>query len=156
MANTYFLTWHTYGTWLHGDARGSVDALHNTPAAPLAPADPEREARMRRVLRHAPLLLDSSGRAIVQDVIRHHCSVRGWPLRAISVRSNHVHVVVSCPPDVAPERAMEQCKAWATRRLREAGLISATQPAWVEHGSTRWIKTTESLTRAVAYVVEQQ
>ena len=31
----HFLTFRTYGTWLHGDARGSVDRFHNVPGEPL-------------------------------------------------------------------------------------------------------------------------
>ena len=30
----YFITFRAYGTWLHGDERGSVDRLHNTFGSP--------------------------------------------------------------------------------------------------------------------------
>ncbi len=29
----YFITFHCYGTWLQGDAPGSVDRSHNQPGA---------------------------------------------------------------------------------------------------------------------------
>lgn len=27
----YFITWHTYGTWLRGQSPGAVDDEHNAP-----------------------------------------------------------------------------------------------------------------------------
>ena len=156
MANIYFLTWHTYGTWLHGDSRGSVDAEHNELNAPLAPDDPDRRSRMQALLKHPPVVLSDRARELVEATIRRHCEVRDWRLWAVSVRSNHVHVVVGCPPEVSPERAMEQFKAWGTRRLREAGLLEPERTVWVEHGSTRWIKTEESLAQVVDYVENRQ
>jgi hypothetical protein len=39
----YFITFHTYGTWLHGTERGSVDRAHNTLGTPLLPPDVARE-----------------------------------------------------------------------------------------------------------------
>lgn len=156
MANIYFLTWHTYGTWLHGDPRGSVDSEHNQPNAPLAPGDSNRAGPMQAMLKRAPLMLDDPARALVEATIRRHCEIRAWRLWAVSVRTNHVHVVVGCPVDVPPERAMEQFKAWATRRLRENGMLGVDDPAWVEHGSTRWLKTEASLAEVLDYVENRQ
>lgn len=51
---------------------------------------------------------------------------------------------------------MEQFKAWATRRLREAGLLGKEAPAWAEHGSTRYVWTDEDLFEAVDYVMNRQ
>lgn len=53
----YFLTWHTYGTWLHGDAAGSVDAQHNTYATPRLPADRDRFSIARAKMSHPPFVL---------------------------------------------------------------------------------------------------
>jgi hypothetical protein len=38
----YFITFHTYGTWIHGDDRGSVDRHHNLYGTPMLPPDPSR------------------------------------------------------------------------------------------------------------------
>jgi hypothetical protein len=40
----YFITFTTYGAWLHGRKPGSVDRDHNAPGTPFLPADPEQEA----------------------------------------------------------------------------------------------------------------
>ena len=45
----------------------------------------------------------------------------GWRLHALTVRTNHVHAVVSA--DEAPEKVMTNFKIWATRRLREHELL---------------------------------
>ena len=105
---------------------------------------------------HVPNVLNDEARRIVQESIADHCRLRGWDLRAINVRTNHVHVVVSCSADEPPERVMTEFKLWATRRLRRARLIRPDGRPWTRHGSTRWINTQQSLDAAVAYVVEGQ
>lgn len=51
---------------------------------------------------------------------------------------------------------MADFKAYCTRRMREVGVIDRDRPAWAHHGSTRYIKTPESLSRAIAYVLHEQ
>src|SRR5882762_2856343 len=34
----YFITFRAYGTWLHGDSRGSVDRFHKAYGSPMLPA----------------------------------------------------------------------------------------------------------------------
>ena len=58
----YFLTFTTYGAWLHGRQAGSVDREHNTPGTPFLPADAEMEAARRKVMRQQPYLLDEAKR----------------------------------------------------------------------------------------------
>ena len=36
-ALAYFITFRCYGTWLHGDERGSVDRFHNIYGMPFIP-----------------------------------------------------------------------------------------------------------------------
>ena len=38
----YFITFRTYGTWLHGDERGSTDRDHNAYDTPLLDPDADR------------------------------------------------------------------------------------------------------------------
>ncbi|HEX9659180.1 MAG TPA: hypothetical protein VGA18_02730, partial [Rhodothermales bacterium] len=40
----YLITFTTYGTWLHGDERGSVDPGHSIPGTPPLERDAHREA----------------------------------------------------------------------------------------------------------------
>jgi hypothetical protein len=90
IAPGYFLTWHTYGTWLHGDDAGSVDETHNQFGTPRVGPDPERLTRELQVLRNPPVVLDTAAPAVVDDVMRRHCALRRWtsgPLPSVPTMS---------------------------------------------------------------------
>jgi len=150
----YFITFTTYGTWLHGRNPGSVDRGHNVPGTAFVPADADLESARRQAMRQDPYLLDEPQRAVVLRTIREVTAHRGWKLWAAHVRSNHVHVVVTA--DCRPEKVMTDLKAWASRRLREAFAESADRDRWTQHGSTRYLNTEEALAAAIAYVVDEQ
>ena len=151
----YLLTWTCYGTWLHGDERGSTDDEHNIPETPFLPPNATRATTECRQLRGRPVELDQASRKIVTDTIEAHCRHRRWELLAVHARTNHVHLVVACG-DATAERAMTQFKAWTTRRLREAGGVPPDTRVWTHHGSTRYLWNEESVATAVAYVLEGQ
>ena len=98
----YFITFTTYGTWLHGRNPGSVDRGHNVPGTAFVPADADLESARRQAMRQDPYLLDEPQRAVVLRTIREVTAHRGWKLWAAHVRSNHVHVVVTA--DCRPEK----------------------------------------------------
>jgi hypothetical protein len=54
----YFITFTCYGTWLHGDQRGSVDREHNAPGTPVLTPDPARQADEQEQLGEPPYLLN--------------------------------------------------------------------------------------------------
>ncbi|MDW8264006.1 MAG: hypothetical protein RMJ52_01615 [Gemmataceae bacterium] len=153
-ALAYLITFHTYGSWLHGRASGSVDRFHREYGGELVSPDEELERRRRERLLQPPYLLDARRRDIVLGSIRQHCEFRGWLLYAAHVRSNHVHVVVSCSG--TPERAMNEFKAYASRALTLAGCEDATRKRWARHGSTRHLFDEESLRAAIRYTVTGQ
>jgi REP element-mobilizing transposase RayT len=126
------------------------------PGTPVLAPDPQRHAAEVGRMSGPSLVLSMDGRGLVESTIREHAAIRGWRLVALNVRSNHVHVVLVYPDGLAPERAMEQFKAWSTRRLREAGLVEPEQRVWTEHGSTRWINSDSSLKAAIDYVLNHQ
>ena len=151
----YFLTWTTYGTWLHGDERGSVDDEHNRFGEPVVEADDVRRRRVAGQMAEGRFVLDGRGRAVVERAVLDHAEVRRWRVDALAVRSNHVHVVVAAP-SYSPETVAGQFKSWATRRLREAGLIEGRRRVWTKMGSTRRISTEASRAAAVDYVLNFQ
>ncbi len=150
----YFLTFTTYGTWLHGRAPGSVDRQHNIPGTDYLPVNPKLEAARRQSLRQEPYLLDESRRKVVLRTILEVAKHRHWRLWAAHVRSNHVHVVVTSTDK--PEKVMSDFKAWSSRRLREAFDEDADRDRWTQHGSTRWINDQEALWSAITYVLDEQ
>ncbi len=150
----YLITFHTYGTWLHGRQQGSVDPANNIPGTPPLRPDPLRAQAEMSQLKHDPVVLDDQRRTVVDATIREVAQFRAWTIHALNVRTNHVHVVVSA--DVAPERVMNDFKAYATRRMAEKGILPPSTKAWSRHGSTRYLWNEESLTAAGRYVVENQ
>src|SRR5437588_12633937 len=94
----YYISFTTYGTWLHGRAPGSVDREHNVPGTPVLPPDPALEAANRQRLRQEPCSLDEPRRAVVLRTIREVAAYRRWKLWAVHVRTNHVHLVVTAAP----------------------------------------------------------
>lgn len=92
---------------------------------------------------------------LVDNIIREHCRIRSWNLAALSVRSNHIHVVIR-DPEVKPEPIVKQLKKWGTRKLREHRIIAPRQHAWADHASTIYLYEPGSLAKAVVYVLEMQ
>jgi REP element-mobilizing transposase RayT len=150
----YFITVRTYGTWLHGDQRGSVDRWHNVPGTPLAEPDAARERAAAARMKHGAITFGARAAEFIERTVTELCAYRGWHLFAVNMRSNHLHVVVEAK--VSAERVLADIKARTTRRLREEGFIKATEHPWVVHGSTPHLWTPEQLMGAIDYVKNQQ
>lgn len=148
----YFITWTTYGSWLHGDDRGSVDDHHNQYGTSYA--EPDR-ARLTRVLERQSeptLTLDESDRETVASAIRTTCEVRRWSMLALAVRSNHVHVVLKSS-ESSPEHVAALLKSWATRALRSSGRHGDRTKFWTNQSSTRSLFFEEAVRGAVNYTM---
>ena len=153
----YHLIWTTYGTWLPGDARGWIESGMPGVQGP----DPAREDRAREMMAEPAVRLTPEQREIVTQAVRDHCRIKGWQLHAVNVRSNHVHVVLTCP--CPGEQARDQFKQWAGRRLSDhAGLTTpvaqkAGRRRWfTEGGDVRPIDDERYFANAVEYVTELQ
>jgi len=85
----YLITFNTYGSWLHGDRRGSVDRFHNRYGTPRVGANPLRESYERGLLKHLPVRLTQLQRKVVTDAIKGLCKEKCWGLWAVNARSNH-------------------------------------------------------------------
>ena len=151
----YLITFRCYGTWLHGDERGSIDRFHNRYQSPYLPRSDRRYDLSRRKLKVEPVTLDAQQRQGVDSAIREVCTYRGWFLHALNVRTNHVHVVASIGP-AKPERALNAFKAYSTRRMRQDGNWRKPQSPWADRGSKRHLWNERSLALAIDYVVNGQ
>ncbi len=150
----YLITFRCYGTWLHGDERGSMDRKQNIYRTPKIPPNVRLERSDTRVLRHSPHVLDGRQRSVVDKAVREVCAHRRYLLRALNVRSNHVHAVVTASQK--PESILNALKSYSTRALREAGLITPTVRPWARHGSTVYLWKDQHVSKAVAYVLLDQ
>lgn len=151
MTTAYFITFTTYGTWLHGDPRGSVDSTHNVVGSPpLAPSPVELAARTR-AMSEASFWLDTRTRAIVAEAITSLAEHRRWKIEAMYVGTNHVHIVVLAPLHT-PQTVASQCKAWSTRAMKAVDLLQGRTRVWTKMASTRYLNSDESRAAAVDYV----
>lgn len=151
----YHFTFRTYGTWLHGDERWSVDKRHNAFDTPSIPPNPAWLAYRKKQLKRAPVTLDEARRAAVKRAIHECCERRSWRLEALAVRTNHVHIV-ACVGETSPENALGTFKANATRMMRENGCWMEKETPWADGGSTPYLWKERDVANAVAYVVDGQ
>ena len=151
----YLITFRTFGTWLHGDARHSVDRHgKNTYGTPKIEPNQDLVQKMRENSSQGEFRLDARCRDIVERAIKNVCLFRYYRLFAVNVRTNHAHTVVSAA--VRPETVLNSFKANATRELREEGLITPGQKVWSRGGSTRYLWKPSHLEGAVDYVLYGQ
>jgi len=150
----YLITFRCCGTWLHGDERGAVHHRRNAFGAPLLEPHRGLQRAEKKQMKQEPILLDAAMRAVVEAAIHEVVTHRGWQLHALAVRTNHVHAVVSANDE--PEKVLHDFKAYPTRRLREAALVSAKAQLWSRHGSTRYLWDDPSLAAACRYGAESQ
>ncbi len=157
MALAYFITFHTYGTWLPGASKGqgSVDREHNQHGSAFVAPDAEREANARKEMTQPPYVMRSAQeREVVCDAIGSLCRQRGWRLFALHVRTNHVHAVASADRD--PGRMMSDMKAFASRKLTQSGFDEATRRRWTRHGSTLHLFDEATLADKIVYTLNRQ
>ena len=152
----YLITFRTYGTWLHGDARLSVDQHDdkNIFGGSKLPSNERLESVMRSNMRSAEFVLDIPQREAVTAAITEVCEHRGYILHALNVRSNHAHAVVSGQD--APEKIADDLKRYSTRRLRELGLLDPTQTPWSRGRSRRYLWKPANVAHAIEYVLYSQ
>ncbi len=151
----HLITFRCYGTWLHGDERGSVDRSYNRYKSAYASLNRRRHQHNKGLLKGEPVLLDANRRTSVENAVRETCVRRNWPLLAINVRTNHAHSVVSIG-EKKPELASNAFKANATRQMRQDGCWRRENSPWVDKGSKRNLWNERSVGRAIDYVVNGQ
>ena len=148
------ITFRTYGTWLHGDERESVDRAHNVYGTARLPLNPPRLSFEERMLVQPPVYLGPARRAAANEAVRETCAIRKWPLFALNVRTNHLHIVAAT--DIPARRAMVAFKANATRAMRESGCWTLDRSPWARGGSAKLIWSLAALERTIHYVVSRQ
>ncbi len=147
----YLITFRTYGTWLHGDQRGSTDRHQNVYRTPHIPPSERWEQHNQRHLLAEPLVLNAAQRRSVSAAIQDTCERRAWYLHAMNARTNHVHAVVAIGT-TKPGRALNALKANATRQMRADGNWRHEHSPWADKGSKRRLWNERSVALAIDYV----
>ncbi|HVS83041.1 MAG TPA: transposase [Pyrinomonadaceae bacterium] len=147
----YLITFRCYGPWLHGDERGSFRRRVTTFGdRTVAPKPGLKDAEIKQ-LKHPAMILNAKQRRVVEKAVRGVCVHGKYSLRAINVRSNHAHTVVSA--NLEPEPILDAFKSYATRAMRKAGILSTRTKPWARHGSTIYLWKERDVEKAVEYVL---
>ena len=151
----YLITFRTYGTWLHGDGRRSVDLRgQNVYQSPYVEPNTRLVELMTANMSGDAFLLDAQQRRLVEEAVREVCAFKEYGLKALQARTNHVHVVVAAASN--PEPMATAFKSYATRKLRTEGAVEPERKIWSRGESTRYLWKQEFVERAVEYVVYGQ
>ena len=148
------ITFRTYGSWLHGDHRTSVDRYRNQYGTPKIPPNTSFETKMHNTQKQQTIILTKKHGDIILDAAIYACTKYNWDLFTIHVRTNHVHVTINS--NRTPEHMVNQIKAYATRFLREKKAFSKDSKIWSRGCSVKYLWTPESLYFASEYTVERQ
>jgi REP element-mobilizing transposase RayT len=148
----YLITFTCYGTWLHGDKRGSVDDKHNHFGEPFLEKDTQKEREEFKRLKHLPVYLSQEQRDNVTQSIVYVCESRSWKLWEVNVRANHVHVVLSS--NELPKQIFRALKSRSTINLKGGGLFDQ-EKLWTRGGSGRYLWKEDAVEAACRYVREQ-
>lgn len=150
----YLITFRTYGTWVAGDERGSIDRFHNTYRDPRAESSVVREQQQIIKFKSDPFVMNGRARRAVREAIEEVCRYRQWPLHAQHVRANHAHAVISAI--ASSDKVLGNLKAYATRKLRERQCWLHAHSPWVDKGSKRNLWNENHISAAIEYVVNGQ
>ena len=151
----FFITFRCYGTWFHGDERGSVDRHHNVYGTPRILRNDTWRRIAGNLAKHPPVKLDAARRRAVKNAITETCEKRGWCLAAVNVRTNHAHSVVTAP-NADSDKVLNAFKANATRKMREDGCWPHKHSPWAEKGSKRKLWNERSVANAINYTLHGQ
>jgi REP element-mobilizing transposase RayT len=138
----YMITWTTYGTWLQGDARGYVKDGQITKKNERLRQDNEQR------LAKGAVRFGAREEKVVKQAIKDEADKQNVKLHAITVRSNHVHVVVGyCGCSI--EDVVRQFKQAGIAALKERGV---TGKVWTRGYDKRFCFDEKSLHARIAYV----
>jgi len=149
----YLITIRTYGTWLHGDERTSIDThgKQNVYGTPRVPPNLNLHTQMESNMISQAMIFDDPQRAAVSRAIENVCLHRDYNLHALSVRSNHAHAVVSA--NDKPELIANSFKSYSTRELRSQNLVEVDRKIWVRGRSRRYLWKANHVSAAIDYVL---
>lgn len=147
MAETlgYMITWTTYGTWLQGDKRGYVKNGRIHPGSKgLMQAN--KQLQLQDAVNLSKLEQQVVRKAIIEEAVLH-----GQRIYALSVQSNHIHVVVKY--NLQPiQKMVAYYKKAARLALRTVGRGGKL---WTRGYDKRFCFTEKSLKNRIQYVESQ-
>lgn len=138
----FMATWTTYGTWLQGDRRGYVKN------GITLEANAELERSNQELLKHDKIKIHKSLRKKVENAILKEAEEIGQKVYAITVCSNHVHIVVECTTEKCGY-SVGRFKKAATKALRKYGFANKV---WTKGFDKRYCYNRHELETRIKYV----
>jgi hypothetical protein len=144
MGNTlgYMVTWTTYGTWLQGDKRGFVKK------GKILEANKGLEQANKEMRSGNGVKLKKGQREVVRIAIVQEAERIGEKVLAMSVWSNHVHVVIEGGGKPV-DKIVSRFKNAAYYALREHGVEGRV---WTSGYDKRFCFDEKSLRKRIEYV----
>ena len=168
---SWLLTNTTYGTWLPGDARGSVTSVrdrrhgeeetpfrieHDLPGEPWEDEIPGLQRSALERMKGPPIYLDLDKAEILLAQFQETAGHRGWTLRAVSIMRNHFHMVVQVSDDPKPSKILVDFKAYGSRALNRCFGKPPGETWWTTKGSKRKLNDARAVEDAINYVLYKQ
>ncbi len=168
---TWLLSNTTYGTWLPGDARGSVTSVrdlrpgdeptpfrfeHDLPGEPWEDELPGLHRSAAEQMSGPPIYLDLAKAEAVLAQFQETAGYRRWTLRAVAVMANHFHIVVAVADDPHPRKLLADFKAYGTRRLNRLYGKPPSETWWTDKGSKRKLPDEKARANGTYYVLFKQ
>jgi len=150
----FFITFTTYGSWLHGDPRGWVDRSRLPDNDARRGPHARIHGQRREETRSPAVTLDARMRECVRRAIRETCETAGWTLASLAVRRTHAHVLATS--DRSATQTLSCLKGQATRALRSAALVETGRRVWTRQGSTKYLWTRRSVIQVQHYIEAMQ
>ena len=150
----YFITFSTYGSWVHGDARGSVNRKQNKFDTPKIKPNAQYAKKMHERQKHKQFLLNETKRDTVLQSIVEATQYYNWYLYAAHVRSNHVHILLRT--EESSKTVAPKIKSFATKLLKKHHADIPDQKFWTRGKCARCIWNPAFILPTKLYVIEGQ
>ena len=167
----WLITSTSYGTWLPGDARGSVTSVrdrrpgdpradvrieHDTPGELYEEPIPALAASARDRMNGPPIFFELAHAETILAQFHETAGHRHWNLLAVAIMFNHFHLVVRVPGDPEPEKILGDFKAYASRTLSRRFGRPASETWWTSGGSKRKLPDRRAELNGINYVATRQ
>ena len=127
MYKYWFVTFSSIGSRLPGDERGSYHW-----DGKFIPPSPMLRGFVQAGMRNSSVkFINDFERRLVFQAIVEICKKRDWPIGALNVRTDHVHLLLFTKTDVASDTIAQAVKSKVTMRLhRNVERFKEVSPIW--------------------------
>jgi hypothetical protein len=153
----FHCTTHTYGAWLHWDARSFRTRHHREHIVgdyknPPPPGTYEQQlARSRRLLKQPPVVVASAWRPVFGRALRDKLLELSAQLICLSMGHTHAHVLAKMPPGPVPRLWMGRAKVNANFKGKDQGW---TGKLWAVRGKITPIKNRQHQLNTFDYILD--